>query len=167
MRRLRHYSVSCHVDAEPSVVWDVISDHQGMLLWTPFRKAILETYGDPRPNGVGAIRALYLIGPPTREQIIDFEPPHRLRYRLLSGLPFSDYVGEITMVPEGAGTRLSTDLRFRARVPGTAAIRSDRHSAGDERRRAPGGASNQAARVMRLDTEIRFSPPLGFVAWRC
>jgi hypothetical protein len=45
--------------------------------------------------------------------------PCRLRYRLLSGLPLSDYVGEITLDPEGTGTRLSTELRFRVRIPGT------------------------------------------------
>ncbi len=82
-------------------------------------KAVLETPGDPYPNGTGAIRALYLLGPPTREQITDFDAPRRLRYRLLSGLPFSDYVGEITVAPEGSGARLSTHVRFRARIPGT------------------------------------------------
>jgi uncharacterized protein YndB with AHSA1/START domain len=119
MSRLHRYVVSRHVAADPTTVWNVISDHTGMTQWTPFRKAVLEVPGHPFPNGVGAVRALHLLGPPTREQILDFEPPHRLRYRLLSGLPFSDYVGEITVDPEGTGTRLSTELRFRTRIPGT------------------------------------------------
>lgn len=71
------------------------------------------------PNGVGAVRALHLVGPPTREVVVEFEPPHRLRYRLLSRLPFRDYIGEITIEPEGTGSRLSTNLRFRARILGT------------------------------------------------
>ena len=119
MSRLYHYVVSRHVNAAPDTVWEVVSDHTGMPQWTPFRKAILEEPGRPDPNGVGAIRSLHLLGPPTREEVIEFDPPHRLRYRLLSGLPFRDYIGEITIESEGPDSRLSTDIRFRTRIPGT------------------------------------------------
>ena len=119
MSRLYHYVVSRHVSAAPATVWDVVSDHTGMPRWTPFRRAVLERTGQPHPNGVGAVRYLHLLGPPTREEVLEFEPPHRLRYRLLSGLPFRDYVGEVAVEPEGTGSRLSTDLHFRTRIPGT------------------------------------------------
>lgn len=119
MSRVYHYRVSRHVAASPATVWDVVSAHTGMPRWTPFRRAVLERRGQPHPNGVGAVRSLHLIGPPTREEVLLFEPPHQLRYRLLSGLPFRDYIGEITIEPEGIGSRLSTDLRFRTRIPGT------------------------------------------------
>ncbi|OBK70642.1 SRPBCC family protein [Mycobacterium sp. 1274761.0] len=119
MSRLYHYVVSRHVEATPDTVWKVVSDHTGMAQWTPFRKAILEKPGTPHPNGVGAIRSLHLFGPPTREEVIEFDPPRRLRYRLLSGLPFRDYIGEVTIEPEGVGSRLSTDIRFCTRIPGT------------------------------------------------
>jgi hypothetical protein len=100
-------------------VWNVVSDHTGMTQWTPFRRAVLERPGQPHPNGVGAVRSLHLVGPPTREEILELQPPHRLRCRLLSGLPFRDYTGEITIEPEGTGSRLSTNLCFRTRIPGT------------------------------------------------
>jgi uncharacterized protein YndB with AHSA1/START domain len=119
MSRIYHYCVSRHVAASPARVWDVVSDHTGMPEWTPFRRAVLERPGQPHPNGIDAVRSLHLIGPPTREEVVEFEPPHRLRYRLLSGLPFRDYVGEVTIEPEGTGSRLSTDLRLRTRIPGT------------------------------------------------
>lgn len=119
MSRTYRYRVSRHVAASPARVWGVVSDHTGMPRWTPFHRAVLERPGQPHPNGVGAVRSLHLIGPSTREEVLDFEPPHRLRYRLLSGLPFRDYIGELTIEPEGTGSRLSTDLRFRARIPGT------------------------------------------------
>ncbi|MGV9801726.1 SRPBCC family protein [Mycobacterium sp. NPDC003449] len=54
-----------------------------------------------------------------REEILEFEPPHRLRYQLLPGLRFRDYIGEITIEPEGTGSRLSTSIRLRTRIPGT------------------------------------------------
>jgi uncharacterized protein YndB with AHSA1/START domain len=119
MSRLYQYRVSYRVSASPTTVWDVISDHAGMPQWTPFRRVVLEKQGSPHPNGVGAVRALHLIGPPTREEVVEFIPPHRLRYRLLSGLPFQDYEGQITVEPDGEGARLSTELRFRTRIPGS------------------------------------------------
>ncbi len=119
MSKLYHYRVSRHVAADPATVWNVISDHADMAEWTPFRRSLLERPGEPHPNGTGAVRALYLVGPPTREQIIGFEPPRQLRYKLLSGLPFRDYVGEVTVEPDGAGARLSTELSFRTRFPGS------------------------------------------------
>jgi uncharacterized protein YndB with AHSA1/START domain len=113
------YEVSYLVRADPETVWDVISDHAGMTQWTPFRRVVLEHQGTPHPNGVGALRALYLIGPPTREEVVEFAPPRRLRYRLRSGLPFDGYEGEITVEPDGPNSRLTARLRFRTRIPGT------------------------------------------------
>ncbi|ORV18030.1 SRPBCC family protein [Mycobacterium celatum] len=119
MSKLYRYRVSRHVAADPATVWDVVSDHAGMAEWTPFRKSIVEKPGEPHPNGTGTVRALYLLGPPTREQVVEFEPPRRLRYMLLSGLPFRDYIGEVTVEPEGTDTRLTTELSFRTRIPGS------------------------------------------------
>lgn len=119
MSKLHQYRVSRHVAADPETVWTVVSNHAGMSDWTPFRRSVVEKPGKPHPNGTGAVRALYLVGPPTREQITNFEPPRTLRYKLLSGLPFHDYTGEVTVEPEGAGTRLVTQLSFRTRIPGT------------------------------------------------
>lgn len=111
--------MSRHVDAPPETVWDVISDHAHMANWTPYRKSTLERPGTTHPNGVGAIRSLHLLGPPTREQVLSFDPPRCLRYTLLSGLPFDDYVGEVRVEPEGAGSRLSTEIEFHTRIPGS------------------------------------------------
>jgi uncharacterized protein YndB with AHSA1/START domain len=117
--QLHRYRFSRHVAASEATVWDVVSNHSQMSQWTPYRRSVLEAAGDPPPNGVGAIRALYLFGPPTREQITEFEPPRRLRYVLLSGLPFRDYTGEVTVAAEGTGVMLSTEVTFRTRIPGS------------------------------------------------
>lgn len=119
MERLYQYSVSRDVAAVPAVTWDVVSDHAGMFKWTPFRKSVLEKNGTHEENGVGAIRALYALGPPVRERITEFEPPTRLRYELVSGLPFRDYTGEVTVEPSGTGSRISTVISFRTRIPGS------------------------------------------------
>ena len=122
MGRLYRYRVSRFVAARPATVWTVVSQHADMSQWTPYRRSVLEAVGEPAPNGVGAIRALYLLGPPTREQITEFEPPRRLRYVLLSGLPFRDYSGEVTVTAEGKGATLTTELTFRTRIPGSQAF---------------------------------------------
>jgi hypothetical protein len=41
--------------------------------------------GDPRRRR--PIRSLSLVGPPIREQVTVFEPPHRFAYKMLSGVP--------------------------------------------------------------------------------
>ena len=46
------------VDAAAEVVWEVVSDHGGMVRWLPFGMSLLEVYGQGYPHGVGAIRSL-------------------------------------------------------------------------------------------------------------
>jgi hypothetical protein len=89
-----------------------------MVRWTPFRRALLETEGQPAPNGVGAIRSLHLFGPPIRERVTAFEPPRRLAYEMLSGAPVRDYVGEVTLESQGAGALLTWRVELRPRFPG-------------------------------------------------
>jgi hypothetical protein len=102
----------------PSVVWDVLADHPGMTRWTPLRRVVMEAGGSPEPHGVGAVRALHLIGPPIREEVTGFEAPRRLTYRLLSGLPVRDYTGEVALEPTGAGTRIRWTIAFTPAIPG-------------------------------------------------
>lgn len=105
------------VAAPPEVLFGVISDHRGMASITRFRRVELEREGDPAPNGLGAIRVLHLAGPPVREEVIAYEEPRLLSYRLLSGAPVRDHVGriELTAVPEG--TRMSYVLETTPAVP--------------------------------------------------
>lgn len=108
------------VAAPPETVWEVVADLRGMVDFTRFRKIELEREGDPPPNGVGAIRKLYLVGPPVREEIITFDPPHRFAYRMLSGAPTKDHVGTIELTPAGEGqTRMSYVLETAGAIPGT------------------------------------------------
>lgn len=119
MGRTHRYSVSRDTTADPAVAWDTVSDHEGMTSWTPYRTAVLEAPGTPDRNGVGAVRALHGLGPPLRERITLFEPPRRMRYELVSGLPFRDYVGEVTVEPSGSGSRITCVISFRTIIPGS------------------------------------------------
>ncbi len=57
-------TLSREIDAPAEVVFETITDHASYSSFTPIRRAELEREGDEAPNGVGAIRALHLLGPP-------------------------------------------------------------------------------------------------------
>jgi uncharacterized protein YndB with AHSA1/START domain len=95
-----------HVAAPPEIVFEVLTDHRRYPEITPLRKAVLEREGEPAPNGLGAVRVLSAVGPPMREEVIAYEPPHRFSYKLLSGLPFRDHVGTVELTPLDEGTQV-------------------------------------------------------------
>ncbi|HKJ36815.1 MAG TPA: SRPBCC family protein [Solirubrobacterales bacterium] len=105
------------VAAPPETVWEVVADLRGMSDFTRFRRVELEREGDPPPNGVGAIRVLHLVGPPVREEIIAFEPPRRLAYRMLSGVPVKAHVGTVELEAAGEGTRMSYVVETTPKIP--------------------------------------------------
>jgi uncharacterized protein YndB with AHSA1/START domain len=100
-----------HVDAPREVVFDVMTDHAAYSDWGPVHKAKLEKEGDPAPNGRGAVRMLKAVplGPKIREEIIGYDAPATMSYKLLSGLPLKDHIGTITLIAANEG---GTELRY-------------------------------------------------------
>jgi uncharacterized protein YndB with AHSA1/START domain len=94
------------IKAPIETVFDVLTDHRKYPGFTPLRAVELEQEGVPAPNGVGAIRALHLIGPPIREQVTEYDRPTRFVYKLLSGAPVRDHVGTVELASEGDATRM-------------------------------------------------------------
>ena len=116
---MSRYSFTHVVPSSPEQAWAVVADHEGMATWLPpVRKVVLEAEGAPDRNGVGAVRALHLVGPAIRERVTAFEPGQRLAYVALSGVPAKDYNGEITLRASGSGTSLTWIIEFRPLVPG-------------------------------------------------
>jgi len=116
---VQHVEVSRRFDAPPQAVWDVYTDHARWSEWAGLGASRLEREGSPHRDGTGALRAL---GPalwPAREEVLAFDPPRRMTYRVVSGaLPIRNHLGEVTLVPEGDGTRLVWRCRFESRLPG-------------------------------------------------
>ncbi len=110
------------IAAPIDVVFDVLADHQGQADRTLLRSSTLERAGDPPPNGVGAIRRLSLIGPPIREQVTVFEPPHRFAYKMLSGVPVQSHIGTVELAQQGAGTLLIWRIDSVPKFPLPAAV---------------------------------------------
>ncbi|HEX2097426.1 MAG TPA: SRPBCC family protein [Solirubrobacterales bacterium] len=105
------------VAAPAEVVFDVLTDHRGYARITRLPRAELEREGDPAPNGVGAIRALWSVGPPLREEVIVYERPSRFSYKILSGVPVRDHVGTVELSRVGGGTHIVYVVRMMPTVP--------------------------------------------------
>lgn len=88
------YQVSARVrcGAAPEVVWPLLTD---LDRWTTTREARLGT------------------------ELLVVEPPHRLSYRIVSGLPVREHEADVELVPEDGGTDIVWTHAFRARIPGT------------------------------------------------
>ena len=86
------------------------------------RRSMWERAGHPEPGGVGAIRKVG--APPVwgREEILEYEPPRRLVYTILSGQPVRDYRAEVELTPVDGGTAISWRSRFEPVIPGTGAF---------------------------------------------
>jgi Polyketide cyclase / dehydrase and lipid transport len=108
-----HKSIAAPIE----VVFDVLTDHRGMARISALRSSTLEREGDPPPNGVGAIRALRLVGPAIREQVTGFDRPTLFAYKLVSGLPARTYTGTVELAPQGTHTSLSYRVDTLPKLP--------------------------------------------------
>ena len=100
------FTIKKTIAASPETVFSVLTDHRAYADFTPIRKSELEREGEPAPNGVGAVRKLHMVGPPLREEVVEYVPSSKFVYKLLSGAPLKDHVGTVTLEPDGAGTRM-------------------------------------------------------------
>ena len=88
----------------------------------PGLKVDLVRHGEFERNGAGAQRRFTPLGvlPSFTEEIVDFEPGQQLSYRLVSGLPFRNYTGEVRLRPIAYGTRIDYTVSADNRLPGVA-----------------------------------------------
>jgi hypothetical protein len=111
-------------------VWQLVADARGWARWGAWRAAELEREGNPPPGGVGAVKALTSesrgpTGRPvvSREEVTEFDPPSRLGYKLLSGLPLRDYNASITLADApGGGTDITWRSQFDGKIPLTGGL---------------------------------------------
>lgn len=99
--RARFYRL---VDVPIDIVWQVLTDHEGMSSWSPGVHVTLIKRGLSEHGGAGAIRMVKMAGRSIREEITEAEAPKRLAYRCLSGMPLKDYAGEVVLSHDRGGT---------------------------------------------------------------
>lgn len=109
--------VTRFIDGPRDEVWRTYTDH--VEFWSFMGSAKIERKGDDDPNGTGCIRVLGRGRLAAREEILDFEPPARLTYRVLEGSPpITNHLGEVFFEEEGNGTRVVWRARFGCTIPG-------------------------------------------------
>lgn len=103
-----------HSSAPVEAVWSLLGTTSTWKDWGWFTVAELEREGEPAPDGVGAIKKLGLRAGGSREEIVAYDPPTHLAYRLLSGLPVRDYRSDVTLTPTpDGGTSIEWRSTFR------------------------------------------------------
>lgn len=120
------YDVRVSCKAPQQKVFDLVADAPG---WPKWAKPVVMhgswlQEGDPAPGGVGAIRKLGSKQVGTREQIIEFDPPHYMAYTILTPMPIRDYRAIVSIDKEGEGCRITWAATFEGRFPGAGPVMS-------------------------------------------
>lgn len=110
------------IAASRPAVWRVLTDHCGWTRWAGVKEVVLRQQGDPPPNGLGAIRVVRKSGIAVEEEITAFDPPQRLAYRLVAGIPIRNHEGEVCLDLSESGTRVTWRARFDPIVPLTGGL---------------------------------------------
>ena len=115
----RSIRVERRLDAPPDGVFEILADHARYDRFDGIRRSELVEPGDSAPNGLGAVRWLWLGPLRFEEEITVFEPPRRLDYliRDVRTLPFRHEGGSIRLDPDGTGTHAVWTSSFEIPVP--------------------------------------------------
>jgi hypothetical protein len=109
----RYHVAATTVAAAPiDVVWTRVADIATWSQWGQWDETTRVRDGAPEPDGVGARRRFRRGRRVHTEEVVGFEPPHRLAYELLEGLPVLGYHAEVTLEPVGGGTRIRWEADF-------------------------------------------------------
>ena len=122
MQRLsprRSVRVTRRLDAPPEAVFAVLADHARYDRFNGIRRSELVEAGDPDPNGLGAVRWVWLGPFRFEEEVTAFEPPNRLDYliREVRPLPFRHEGGSIRLSPREGGTDAVWTSSFEIPIP--------------------------------------------------
>ena len=113
------YQVGATTAAPVEVVWPLLAEARRWRDWSFLTRTGLEREGAPHPDGVGAVRRFTSYGVGSREEVVAWDPPYHLAYRVLSGFPVRDYRADVTLTAEGTGTRIGWAGSFDPKWPGT------------------------------------------------
>jgi len=115
----RSIRVTRRLHAPPEDVFAVLADHAGYDRFDGVRRAELVKHGEPEPNGLGAVRWVWLGPLRFEEQVTAFEPPHRFDYliRDVRGLPFRHAGGSVRLSGDGNRTEAIWTSSFEIPIP--------------------------------------------------
>jgi uncharacterized protein YndB with AHSA1/START domain len=116
---MRHVAVEAIIEAPVQAVWDLYTDHVSWTRWAGLGTVRLAREGVPAPNGVGCVRAIKSFGVGVEEEVLSFDPPSRMTYRVIrGGIPMRDHFGEVRFEPHPRGTHVFWRCQFESKLPG-------------------------------------------------
>lgn len=115
----RSIRVERRLDAPPEAVFGIVADHARYDRFDGIRRSELVEPGSLDPNGLGAVRWVWLGPLRFEEEITVFEPPRRFDYliRDVKTLPFRHEGGRIRLEPDGTGTHAVWTSSFEIPIP--------------------------------------------------
>jgi hypothetical protein len=106
------------ISAPSEPIFAMLSDHEGYRRFPNFIWSRLVRQGAPDPRGVGARRVMWFRGTRVVEDIIEYEPPVRLAYRVVSCMiPLKHERGVVELTATPQGTEVSWKTSFEVDVP--------------------------------------------------
>ena len=115
----RTYRVEATTRAAVDAVWPLVAEARRWKEWSFLTATGLEREGAPEADGVGAVRRFSRYGVGSREEVVAWDPPGHLAYRILSGFPVRNYRADVTLTPDGTGTRIEWSGTYDPKWPGT------------------------------------------------
>jgi uncharacterized protein YndB with AHSA1/START domain len=118
--------IKAYIHAPAERVWHEITDHEGLARFRGVTRARLLRPGNPERNGVGAQREVVLGRIRFVEDVVRFEPPVVMEYRVREcTVPLRHELGRIRLRERGAGTEIHWTTTFHLDLPvvGRAATR--------------------------------------------
>tara|TARA_Y100000296_G_scaffold32701_1_gene37853 strand:- start:1513 stop:1953 length:441 start_codon:yes stop_codon:yes gene_type:complete len=90
-------------------VFAILSDHASYGQFKAIEQSNLLVEGKHEKNGIGAVREIISGGSSLHEEIVAYEPPHKLGYKVVKSkpLPYDHQLGEITLKDEGGKTHVT------------------------------------------------------------
>lgn len=116
---MHEVEVRSRIRAPRERVFEVYTDHLSWNEWARIGRVRLEREGTPRPNGVGCVRVISANGISVYEEVVEFQRPTRMRYRVVrGGLPVRDHLGTVEFLDDNGGTQVVWSCRFESKIPG-------------------------------------------------
>lgn len=120
---MQHVEVVKVIDAPRQAVWRRYTDHVSWTQWAGLGKVRLAREGVPPPNGVGCVRVIRNAGIEVHEEVLSFDAPRRMTYRVVKGgIPIENHLGEVDFDLQGSATRITWRCRFDSRIPGLGGV---------------------------------------------
>jgi Polyketide cyclase / dehydrase and lipid transport len=113
------FEVSARSTAPVEAVWSVLVDSLHWPEWTNLPTPTMERQGNPPPFGLGAVRRFNWGPVYAREEVVQWDPPHRWAYSVAGGMPIRGYRADVVLTEIDSGTLIEWRGRFvRATWPG-------------------------------------------------